>query len=378
MSGEARLLTDGQRRLVGIATALLALLGAAALLGAVFWVLAWAVGRFAGVLWPLAVAGILAVILRPAVDWLERRLRGRRLAAVIVLYAAFLLAVAGAALRVLPPLIRQGLDFFTYLPSFWQRAVAYGQAHYPEWAGLARQYGDNPAVRHTLHALAAELQGLAGHALPSLRAAGAGLVALFSFATGLAVIPIYLFCFLLSRGGSGAALADHLPFLPPRVREDVVFLAREFVAIVVSFFRGQLLIGLIMGVLLAGGFSLIGLRFGLVIGLTLGVLNIVPYLGTIVGLMVVLPLAFFQPDGGWALVGLALLVKIVVQAVEAWLLTPRIMGHRTGLHPVVIIVAIFFWGTALGGVLGMVLAVPLTAFFVTAWRLLKRKYFAAP
>jgi len=71
-------------------------------------------------------------------------------------------------------------------------------------------------------------------------------------------------------------------------------------------------------------------------------------------------------------------VKVVVQAIEAWLLTPRIMGHRTGLHPVVIIVAIFFWGTALGGVLGMVLAVPLTAFFVTTWRLLKRKYFTAP
>jgi predicted PurR-regulated permease PerM len=376
MPGEARLLTDGQRKLVGFATALLALLGTAALLGAAFWVLAWAVARFAGVLWPLAVAGILAVILRPAVDGLERRLGGRRLAAVIVLYAVFVAALAGAGLLVVPPLIRQGLDFFSYLPSFWHRAVAYAQTHYPDWAALARRYGDNDAVRNTLHALGAELQGLAGRAVPSLRAAGSGLLALLSFATGLAVIPIYLFCFLLSRGGSGASPAEHLPFLPPRVREDVVFLAREFVAIVVSFFRGQLLIGLIMGVLLAAGFSLIGLRFGLVIGLALGVLDIVPYLGTIVGLMVVLPLAFFQPDGGWTLVGLALLVKIVVQAIEAWVLTPRIMGRQTGLHPVVIIVAIFFWGTALGGVLGMVLAVPLTAFFVTTWRLLKRKYFA--
>lgn len=159
------------------------------------------------------------------------------------------------------------------------------------------------------------------------------------------------------------------------MRADVVFLAREFAGIIFSFFRGQLVIGLIMGALLAAGFSLVGLRFGLCLGLAIGVLNIVPYLGTIVGLIVVLPLAFFQPDGGWTLVGLVLLVKIVVQAIEAWFLTPRIMGERTGLHPVVIIVAIFFWGTALGGVLGMVLAVPLTAFFVTTWRLLQRKYF---
>ncbi|MND01665.1 hypothetical protein D3C83_207450 [compost metagenome] len=57
------------------------------------------------------------------------------------------------------------------------------------------------------------------------------------------------------------------------------------------------------------------------------------------------------------------------------MLTPKIMGHQTGLHPVAIIVAVFFWGTAFGGVLGMLLAIPLTAFFVTVWRLVKRKYF---
>jgi predicted PurR-regulated permease PerM len=133
-----------------------------------------------------------------------------------------------------------------------------------------------------------------------------------------------------------------------------------------------------MGVLLALGFSFIGLKFGLVIGLVVGVLNIVPYLGTIIGLAVTLPLAFLQqPDGGWRLVGLVLLVEATVQIVESWILTPKIMGDRTGLHPVAIIVAIFFWGTAFHGVLGMLLAIPLTAFFVTAWRLAKRKYFKA-
>ena len=376
MSSEPHLLTDGQRRLVGFAAALFALLATVGLLVAAIRVLAWAVGRFSGVLWPLAVAGVLALILRPAVELLERSLGVRRLAAVVVLYALFFLAAGGLGLLVIPPLIRQVLDFVSYLPSFWQQATVYVQAHYPDWVALARRYAGIPAVRNALHALGGDLQGLLGQALPSLRAAGAGLVAAFAFGTGLAITPIYLFFFLLSRGEPAAKLADHLPFLAPGVRADVVFLAREFVGIVTSFFRGQMLIGLIMGVLLAAGFTMIGLRFGLFIGLTLGVLDIIPYLGTIVGLAVVLPLAFFQSDGGWELVGLALLVKIVVQAVEGWLLTPRILGQRTGLHPVAIIVAVFFWGTALGGVLGMVLAVPLTAFFVTAWRLLKRKYFA--
>ena len=377
MTTDARFLSEGQRRLVGFALALSALLLSVALLALVIWALGWLVGRFAGVLWPLAAAGILALILRPAVDLIERRLNLRRLAAVIVLYGLFLLSIGGLALLLVPPLVQQILDFFSYLPSFWQRVAVYVQEHYPAWIELARRYAGNPAVSNALHGLAAELQGLLGQALPSLRAAGAGLLAAVTFASGLAIIPIYLFCFLLSRGEPTAKLAGHLPFLRPGVREDVVFLVREFVAIVVSFFRGQILIGLIMGGLLAVGFSLIGLRFGLFLGLALGVLNIVPYLGTILGLVAALPLAFFQPDGGWKLVGLVLLVKIIVQAVEAWFLTPKIMGDRTGLHPVVIIVAIFFWGTALGGVLGMVLAIPLTAFFVTAWRLAKRKYFAA-
>ena len=92
-------------------------------------------------------------------------------------------------------------------------------------------------------------------------------------------------------------MAEHLTFLSPGVREDLVFLVREFIAIVVAFFRGQLLIGLIMGVLFAAGFTVVGLKFGLIVGLAFGILNIVPYLGTIIGLCVSLPLALFQPDG---------------------------------------------------------------------------------
>ena len=375
MATDSPLLTDGQRKLAGFAIALFALLASVALLVSVVWALAWLVGRFGGVLWPLATAGIVALILRPAVDLLEQRLHQRRLTAVIVLYSLFLVAASGLGLLVVPPLVRQVLDFASYLPSFWERVAGYVQQHYPDWIALARRYAGNPAVQNTLDALSRELQGLMANALPSLRAAGEGLLAAFSFGTAIAIIPIYLFFFLHSRGEATSKLGGHLTFLSPDVRADVVFLVREFVGIVVSFFRGQILIGLIMGVLLALGFSLVGLRFGLFIGLALGILNIVPYLGTIVGLAVALPLAFFQPDGGWALVGLVLLVKILVQAVEGWVLTPKIMGDRTGLHPVAIIFGIFFWGTALGGILGMVFAIPLTAFFVTAWRLAKRKYF---
>ena len=368
-------LTDSQRRVVGSALTLLAFLGSIALIiGSVF-VLGRLLAFFSSVLWPLAVAGVLALILRPLVQSLERRLKLRRVTSVVLLYGVVVLLTGGALLVLVPPLITQLIDFISYLPTLWENAWNYIQAHYPDWIALVQKYLANPSVRNVADSLAAESKTLFAHAIPSLRAAFGGVLDVFAFLTHVAIIPVYLFFFLLMRGEPTRNLGRHLPFLSPSVRDDVVFLASEFVSIIESFFRGQLLIGLCMGVLFAIGFTAIGLKFGLFIGLALGVLNIVPYLGTILGLAISLPLAFFQPDGGWHLVGLVLLVKGIVQCVESWILTPKIMGHHTGLHPVAIIVAIFFWGTAFGGVLGMLLAVPLTAFFVTAWRLAKRKYF---
>ena len=368
-------LTDSQRRIVGSALALFAFLGAIALVITAIVVLGRLLAFFSNVLWPLAVAGVLALILRPLVEKMQRRFKFRRLPAVILLYVVFVLAVTSALLLVLPPVVGQLVEFISEVPRLWERAVIYVQQNYPDWIELAQRYLANPTIRNIADGIAAEGKALFSHAMPSVRAAFGGIFDVFAFLTHLAIIPVYLFFFLLMRGAPARSLGQHLPFLRPSVRDDVVFLVNEFAGIIESFFRGQLLIGLCMGVLFAIGFSVIGLKAGLFIGLALGVLNIVPYLGTILGLAVAIPLAFFQPGGGWQLVGLLLLVNAVVQSTESWFLTPRIMGHQTGLHPVVIIVAVFFWGTAFGGVLGMLLAVPLTAFFVTAWRLAKRKYF---
>jgi predicted PurR-regulated permease PerM len=372
---EPRLLTPGQRRLVGFALGLFALVTSITLCVGVFIVLSFLVGHFSGVLWPLAVAGIMALIMRPVVEILERKMQLKRLSAVITLYAAFVLVVAGAVLLVTPPLVEQVLAFITYVPEFWQNAIDYVQQHYPQWIELARKQLENDTIKRAVDGLFNEAKELTAHAVPSLKSAGHGVMGIFGFVTHLAVVPIYLFFFLLSSGEPTRNLDKQLPFLKPNVRDDVVFLVREFISIIVSFFRGQLVIGLIMGALLAVGFTVVGLKFGLIIGLLLGILNIVPYLGTIIGLSIALPLALLQPNGGMPLVGLVLMVFVIVQNIEGWYLTPKIMSDRTGLHPVAIIVSIFFWGTALNGILGMVLAIPLTAFFVTAWRLVKRKYF---
>lgn len=369
------LLSPAQRRLAGFALSFAAVVAIVGLFGLVFILLGRFLAAFSGVIWPIATAGILALILRPIVTYFHHQLKMRRLTAVVVLYGLFLLALAAVIFAFAPAIVSQVVDFIAYLPTLWQSTLKWGEQHFPEWLAFARRHLENPEVQKVASALTAQAQDLVAQLAPSLRQAGAGLFGVFGFVASLAIIPVYLFFFLLSATDDPTRrLADHLPFLPEEAREDAVFLVREFLGIIVAFFRGQILIGLIMGVLLAVGFSVAGLRFGLALGIMVGLLNIVPYLGSILGLSVVLPLALLQPGGGLGLVAACLLTFIIVQAIEGWFLTPRIMGRQTGLHPVAIIFAIFFWGQAFHGVLGMLLAVPLTAFFVTAWRLIRRKH----
>jgi predicted PurR-regulated permease PerM len=376
---EPPLLSPAQRKLTGFALGFAAIVGIFALTGLTVVLLGRFAAEFSSVIWPIATAGILALILQPVVAVFERRLKLRRLAAVILLYGFFVLAVAGVLFAFAPAIISQIIDFIAYLPKLWQNILLWGETHFPEWIAFARRHLENPAVSSAVETLTKQAQDLIAQLAPSLKQAGIGLFGVFGFVASLAIIPVYLFFFLLSGNSDPTRrLHEHLTFLKTEHRDDVLFLIREFVGIIVAFFRGQLLIGFIMGVLLAVGFSVAGLKFGLALGLIVGLLNIVPYLGSILGLSVVLPLALLQPDGGGVrLLGICLAVFVAVQAVEGWLLTPRIMGKQTGLHPVAIIFAVFFWGQAFGGVLGMLLAVPLTAFFVTAWRLVRRKYFSA-
>ncbi|MCB1056276.1 MAG: AI-2E family transporter, partial [Acidobacteria bacterium] len=189
-----------------------------------------------------------------------------------------------------------------------------------------------------------------------------------------AVLPVYFAFFLMAESKTASNPEALLPFLKPETRRDVVYLVREFVNIIVAFFRGQLVVATLQGLCFAAGFTIIGLKYGFVLGLVFGFLNVIPYLGSIVGLGITLPLAYFQDGGSFQKLILVLVVFTIVQMIEGYVLTPKIMGDRTGLHPVAIIVAVFFWGSALGGIFGMILAIPLTAFLVVFWRLAKEKY----
>ena len=206
---------------------------------------------------------------------------------------------------------------------------------------------------------------------PVVKDPGKVIISSLGMLAGISFVPLFLFFTLLSGNLLRGKASELLSIFHKPTQQKVLYFMDVFVGYVSAFFQGQLIIAVSMGTLYALSFTLIGLKFGVLVGLVLGLLNIVPFLGTLIGLLVVLPMAYFQPDGGIELLLLTGLVFAAVQLVESWLLTPKIMANHSGLHPALVVISLFFWGTALSGIIGMVLAVPLTAFFVAIWSEIK-------
>jgi predicted PurR-regulated permease PerM len=333
------------------------------------------VDYFSGVFFPLATAGIAALVMKPYYEWMERNVNNSRTKAIIYVYASILVPVICVGWFFGAIILEQLISLVTGFPTYMESLRKLVSERSPELMAFLEKYDLITTAREFL-------QGQTGAISRSFQRVGGEIFSIGAvmFRTGASllnwfVLPVYLTFFLIIDPIPSDKLEKiALPFLKEDKRKDVGFLVSEFIKILVAFFRGQLLIALCQGVLLAILFMLIGVKYGFLLGLILGLLNIVPYLGSMIGLGVILPLAWFQPGGGLTMVIGVIISFTVVQMIEAYVLTPKIMGDTTGLHPLAIIFAIFFWGTAFGGITGMLMAIPLTAFFVVFWRLLREKY----
>lgn len=177
---------------------------------------------------------------------------------------------------------------------------------------------------------------------------------------GLVLVPIYLFYFLLEKKGITRSWADYLPIRESKAKDEVVFVLRAINDCMIVFFRGQVLVASCVGVLLAVAYLILGLNYAVLLGLVAGLFGIVPYLGTIVSLLLALTVAVIQ-FGDWTHPLCVLGIAAVVKLLEDLMISPKIIGNRSGLHPLTIILAVMIGAKLLGGFLGALLAVPLTA-----------------
>ncbi len=353
---DKRLFSTVELRLFRYTAVLFSLVALTALIGIIVWSFGWMLNAFYNLLLSLSLAGILALVLYPVVEFLENRLRLSRLLAIILLLATFLVGICGLIFLLVPILVSQAVQLMTVLPDIlasWQSRFS---DHFPELSSMISTSMESSGEEESK---------------PVLEDPGRTIMSYVGLLAAISFVPLFLFFTLLSGDLLRGKASELLSVFQKPTQQKVLYFMDVFVGYVTGFFQGQLIIAVCMGTMYALSFALIGLEFGVLAGLVLGLLNIVPFLGTLIGLLVILPMAYLQPDGGVQLLVLAGLAFGVVQLIESWLLTPKIMANRTGLHPALVVISLFFWGTALSGIIGMVLAVPLTAFFVAIWSEIK-------
>lgn len=356
---EQRLFNTVELRLFRYTAVVLSLVALTALIGIIVWSFGRVLSVFYNLLLPLALAGILALVLYPAVGSLQRWLRLPRVLAIVLVLVVFFVAIGGLIFLLVPTLVRQAVQLMTVLPDIlahWQERFS---SHFPELSAMISSRMENGDGNESKPVL------------PGLEDPGKIIMSYLGLLAGIGFVPFLLFFALLSGGLLRGKASELLSVFHKTTQQKVLYFMDVFVGYITAFFQGQLIIAVCMGTLYALGFTLIGLKFGVLVGLVLGLLNIVPFLGTLIGLLVVLPMAYLQPEGGIQLLLMTGMVFAAVQLIESWLLTPRIMANHSGLHPALVVISLFFWGTALGGIIGMVLAVPLTAFFVAIWSEIK-------
>jgi predicted PurR-regulated permease PerM len=393
--------TERQARVIWLALTGLAVAALVALVVALVWGLGHVLRMLSPVLWPIAVAGVIAYLLDPVVDFIERR-GASRPRAILCVFGLALVIVAFLFGSVVPQLINETRQLAVRIPAYMARVEQ--RASY--WLGhpsalvkrlMERESGakeglgpvtatnetapafpTNSAITATVQStnapsllggtldnesLQTATKWLAG-ALPKvgywLFGQFGRVASWFGFLAGMVLVPVYTFYFLLEKRGISSRWTDYLPVADSGFKNELVFVLNSINNYLITFFRGQILVAICDGILYGIGFLIIGLPYAVLIGAMAVFLTMIPFLGAIVTCSTALIIALVQ-FGDWQHPLLVLAVFGFVQALEGLFISPKIMGGRVGLHPVTIIIAVMAGTTLLGGLLGGILAIPLTA-----------------
>jgi predicted PurR-regulated permease PerM len=394
------------------------------ILGAVIWTGANIISFLQPILIPVAIAGILTYLLDPLVTKMSRGTLSRT-KAIALLFALAFFALGGLVAWLVPTISIQSANFAKQVPAYTEKArdriadLIYrfdqtfgllGGAHgksastsltnwligpasstpheqptataAPSPKGSATPQAIAPgsetiapsppklttAERQRIQAYVEKQMPNLQRALPTLmdrlwgvlKQSIGGFLGVTGFLLSLILVPIYLFFLLNEKPRIEQRWKEYLPLRASPLRDEVAEALAEINKYVTAYFRGQLLVCLVDGVLIGTLLTLIGLNFAPLIGLLVVILTMVPYIGIIVCWVPAVLIAAFQWGDWFHPIGVTL-IFIVIQNLEGIFYAPRIVGNYVGLHPMTVIVSIFVWGLIIGGVLGPLLAVPLTA-----------------
>lgn len=321
---------------------------------AFFGLLIWMMMALESVTTLLMVSFFIAYILDPLVGRIESLGIGRPL--VILLILLFVLAlVTGALVILIPAILGEIYDFAAKTPKYVN-----------ELSGLALNIAQKLDVKIptdwnevTPVIIEKARQLIPKLADPASRVVASIFMSTFSILSALVhalLVPVIAYYLLISFEGFNSQITD---LIPPYTRKPIMDKLKEIDRVLAAFVRGQLTIAVILGILYTIGFTLIGIDLAIVLGISCGLLWIIPYMGTVVAIVMGSAMAvakygdFIHVVYVWVWIG-------IVQLFEAYVLTPRIVGKAIGLHPVAYILALIV-GANLFGFVGMLVAIPVAA-----------------
>jgi len=412
--------TPWQRKTIWTALSSLSVVAIGAIAVGLIWLVSTVIGFLQPILIPFAVAGVMAYLLDPVVTKLVHWGTSRQ-RAVLSVFAIMTIALAGILVWIIPAIWIQTANLAKKIPAY-RDAVVSKVDGFNSWAhSLETKYGlklpqipekiENPLAvadptvptpagspapapavpalpevaekSPTIEApptfdvqaflkgdwLRRTLPGVLGNIWRFITNSVGGFLGVFGFLLSMVIVPIYLYYFLVESKQIAESWGDYLPLRASVFKDEVVAAISETNGYLIAFFRGQLLVSLINGTATGLGLVVIGLDFGLLIGLVLCVLGIIPYLGIVLCWIPAVIIALVQ-GGSWLIPATAswwvfpLVVTLIfsaVQQVDGLVITPKIVGESVGLHPMTVIMSVFVWSLLMGGLLGAILAVPMTA-----------------
>ena len=342
-----------------------------ALFAGLAWGLVLLLDYLSDVLLPFVTGLVVAYFLDPVTNRVQHVIKQRVLAALFTL-VSITLAVSLVVWFMVPMVGNELADMgrtVSKMASNTELAQA-AKEHLPEnvWEELNEILKRDDVKRYLTSDGAVQMaKDTAKKLLPGVWGVLSGAANVLTFITGLLVIMLYVVFLLIDYHNMAARWRD---YLPPSMRDDVSRFVEEFIQATNRYFRSQALVACCVAVLFAIGFSIIGLPLAILMGIFIGLLNMVPYLqivGTIPCLLLAGLKALEQGDNFLGALGLVLLVFGVVQLIQETVLVSRFQGEAMGLSPAIILLSISVWGKLLG-FLGLILALPLTCLGLAYYR----------
>ncbi len=339
-----------------------------------FWLIATAlfagfVYLFSDILLPFVAGMVLAYFLDPVADWLQRRGVSRLMATILIL-VAFIIFFALSLILLIPVLVTQLADFIGRLPAYLGQLQALITQIDPQW--LEQRFGiDADNLRNGLSSLLTSSAGFLTAVMQSIWDSG---VALFNIAGLFVVTPVVAFYMLLDWDRMVAKVDGWVPRDHVATVRDI---AVDINLATAGFVRGQGTLCLVLGIMYAVGLTVAGLNFGILIGLFSGLISFIPYVGSLVGLVLAVGVAIVQFWPDYTMIAAVAGVFFLGQFIEGNILQPRLVGKSVGLHPVWLMFALFAFG-ALFGFVGLLIAVPAAAAVGVLVRFAIGRYLQSP